>query len=145
MGRTFIFAFLSFSIIACSSNTDQKPMSSDLTQLENDWMHAMMNKDQSVLDKLVAPEFTVTGMKSIDSNAVTRSVWMQNVLQDMKIDSVHFLKIKTTTTDEVGIVRALFYWSGNYGTRFADTTSIIDTWVKRNGDWRVVSRIMTDR
>lgn len=120
-------------------------MSDDLVQLENDWMHAMMKKDKSVLEQLVAPEFTVTGIKYIDSAAVTRSVWMQNAMQDLKIDSVHFLKIKVTTTDEVGIVKAQFYWSGTYDeSHFADTTSFVDTWVKRNGDWRVVSRIITD-
>ncbi len=120
-------------------------MSNDLAQLENDWMHAMMKKDKSVLEQLIAPEFTVTGIKYIDSAAVTRSMWMQNAIQDLKIDSVHFLKIKVITTDEVGIVKAQFYWSGTYDEgRFADTTSFVDTWVKRNGDWRVVSRIITD-
>jgi hypothetical protein len=108
-------------------------------------MHAMAKKDKPVLDQLVAPEFTVTGMKYIDSAAVTRSMWMQNILQDMRIDTVHFLKIKPTTTEEVGIVKAQFYWSGSYGeSHFADTLSFVDTWVKRSGDWRVVSRIITD-
>jgi hypothetical protein len=108
-------------------------------------MHAMMKRDQPVLDQLVAPEFTVTGMKYMDSAAVTRSIWMQNTMQDLKIDSVHFLKIKVNTTDEVGIVKAQFFWSGGYDeSHFSDTTSFVDTWVKRNDDWRVVSRIITD-
>lgn len=146
MRKFFIFSSLVFFNLACSeNNSNQKLMSSDLDQLENDWMHAMMKKDKSFLDQIVAPEFTVTGMKYIDSAAVTRSVWMQNTMQDIKIDSVHFLKIKVITTDEVGIVKAQFYWSGTYDeSQFADTTSFVDTWVKRNGDWRVISRIITD-
>lgn len=145
MKRLFIVGFLAFLIASCGENNNQKKISGDLVQLENDWMHAMMNRDQAVLDQLVAPEFTVTGMKYMDSAAVTRSMWMQNTMQDLKIDSVHFLKIKVNTTDEVGIVKAQFFWSGGYGeSHFADTTSFVDTWIKRNGDWRVVSRIITD-
>lgn len=144
MKRLFLTGIIGFLLMACGDKNAQT-MSNDLTQLENDWMHAMMKKDKTVLDQLVTPEFTVTGMKYMDSAAVTRSMWMQNVLQDIKVDSVHFLKMKVNTTEEVGIVKADFYWSGTYAeTRFADTTSFVDTWVKRNGDWRVVSRIITD-
>jgi hypothetical protein len=108
-------------------------------------MHATIKRDQAALDELVAPEFTVSGMKYIDSAIVTRSVWMQNILQDMKIDSAHFIKTKINTIDDVGIVRAQFYWSGVYGEdHFSDTTSFVDTWIKRGGGWRVVSRIVTD-
>jgi uncharacterized protein YcfL len=145
MARLLFVSLLAFLIVGCGNKNTQKTMNNDLVQMENDWMHAMMKKDQPALEQIVAPEFTVTGMKYIDSAAVTRSVWMQNTLQDLKIDSVHFLKIKLTTTNEVGIVKAQFFWSGIYDeSRFADTTSFVDTWVKRNGDWRVVSRIITD-
>jgi hypothetical protein len=144
MKKLSFIAFLSLALIACNDN-NTKPMSNDLAQLENDWMHATIKRDQAALDELVAPEFTVSGMKYIDSAIVTRSVWMQNILQDMKIDSAHFIKTKINTIDDVGIVRAQFYWSGVYGEdHFSDTTSFVDTWIKRGGGWRVVSRIVTD-
>jgi hypothetical protein len=108
-------------------------------------MHAMMKRDQVRLNELVAPEFTVTGMKYIDSPAVTRSVWIHNIMQDMKIDSVHFIKTKVAALTDVGIVRAKFYWSGAYdGDPFADSTSFVDTWVRRSAGWQVVSRVVTD-
>jgi hypothetical protein len=131
--------------MACGQGDNQKPVSSDLNQVENDWMHAMMKKDKALLDQVVAPEFTVTGMNYMDSAAVTRSVWMTNVMQDLTVDSVHFIDTKLSTVDNIGIVRARFYWSGAFGeNRFSDTTSFVDTWIKRNGDWRVISRIITD-
>lgn len=144
MKRLFIIGIISSLLTACGTNNTQT-MSKDLTQLENDWMHATMKRDKAMLEQIVAPEFTLTGMKYLDSAAVTRSMWMQNTMQDLKIDSVHFLNMKVTTTDEVGIVRAQFFWSGAYAdSKFADTTSFVDTWVKRAGDWRVVSRIISD-
>ena len=142
----FFFVVFVFFIAACSeNNSNQKARGNDLVQLENDWMHAMMKRDQQTLDQLVAPEFTVTGMKYIDSAAVTRTVWMTNTMQDLKIDSVHFIKIKVSAIDDVGIVRAQFYWGGAYDEdHFLYIISFVDTWVKRNGEWRVISRVITD-
>src|SRR5678816_93531 len=107
-------------------------------------MQAMKKRDRPRLEELLAPEFTVTGMKYIDSAAVTRNMWMYNTLHDLKIDSVHFIKAKATTVDDVGIVKAHFYWSGSYDEeRFSDSTSFVDTWIKRYSGWQVVSRIIT--
>jgi hypothetical protein len=145
MVRITATLFLLILIVSCGESNMQKPTSDDLVQIENDWMQAMMKRDKPVLDELVAPEFTVSGINYLDSAAVTRSVWMNNILQDMKIDSVHFINIKANKIDNVGIVRAQFYWSGIYGEdRFSDSTSFVDTWIKRGGGWRVVSRIITD-
>jgi len=145
MVRITATLFLLILIVSCGESNMQKPASDDLVQIENDWMQAMMKRDKPVLDELVAPEFTVSGINYLDSAAVTRSVWMNNILQDMKIDSVHFINIKASKIDNVGIVRAQFYWSGIYGEdRFSDSTSFVDTWIKRGGGWRVVSRIITD-
>jgi hypothetical protein len=145
MTRITITLFLVFFIAACGGSKTQKAVNDDLAKVENDWMYAMMNQDKAVLDEIVAPEFTVTGMKFLDSAAVTRGMWMQNVMQDMKVDSVHFIKMKVSTIDDIGIVKAQFYWSGTYDEdRFSDTTSFVDTWIKRDGGWRVVSRIVTE-
>ena len=145
MIRVFMFLLLVLFMTACNNSTDQKSVSSDLGQLENDWMQATMKRDRSFLEQVVAPEFTVSGMKYIDSANVTRTVWMTNVMKDLTIDSVYFINKKISTIDNVGIVKALLYWSGSYGQdHFSDTTSFVDTWIKRNGDWRVISRIITD-
>jgi hypothetical protein len=145
MNRLLIL-LLAAGFVGCnSSNSDEKPLSSDLVQLENQFAQAIMKKDRATLDRVVTPEFTVTGIKYMDSAAVTRSVWMTNILHDMKLDSVHFIDIKSNSIDDVGIVRARFFWKGTYGEKpFADTTSFVDTWIKRNNDWRIVSRVMVD-
>lgn len=145
MLRFFIFIFFAFYLIGCGESTNQKPLNNDLIQLENDWMQAMKKRDRPRLEELLAPEFTVTGMKYIDSAAVTRNMWMYNTLHDLKIDSVYFIKAKASIIDDVGIVKAHFYWSGSYDEdRFSDSTSFVDTWIKRYSGWQVVSRIITD-
>ncbi|MGZ3847027.1 MAG: nuclear transport factor 2 family protein [Flavisolibacter sp.] len=146
MSRLLIFlAVISFA--SCSSHSSKdKPLSSDLVQLENEFTQAMKERDRTTLERVVTPEFTVTGLKYIDSAAVTRSVWMTNILQDLKIDSARFLNVKSNTIENVGIVRARLSWNGSYGDQpFADTTSFVDTWVKTSGDWRIVSRVIADQ
>ena len=143
--RFYSFIFFAFYVIGCGDSNNQKPVNNDRSQSENDWMQAMMKRDRPRLEELLAPEFTVTGMKYIDSAAVTRNMWMYNTLHDLKIDSIHFIKAKATTIDDIGIVKAHFYWSGSYDEdRFSDSTSFVDTWIKRYSGWQVVSRIITD-
>jgi hypothetical protein len=132
-------------MVSCSNGSDRPPVENDLSRLENDWMHAMMQRDRARLDQLVAPQFTLSGMKYIDSAVVSRGMWIQNTMQDLKVDSIHFLKMKATTIKEVGIVRARFYWSGTYDDdHFADSASLVDTWIRNESGWQVVSRIMMD-
>lgn len=145
MRSLFIISFLVFLIAACNQNITQQPVNNDLTQLENDWMHAMMKKDQSTLNQLMATEFTMSGMKYIDSPVVSRNMWMRNTMNDLKIDSVHFVNIKVKTLNDVGIVRSYLFWSGSYDEdHFSDTSLYIDTWVKKENGWQVVSRITTE-
>ena len=132
-------------MVSCSNGSDKPPVENDLSRLENDWMHAMMQRDRARLDQLVAPQFTLSGMKYIDSAVVSRGMWIQNTMQDLKVDSIHFLKMKATTIKDVGIVRARFYWSGTYDDdHFADSASLVDTWIRNESGWQVVSRIMMD-
>jgi len=145
MLRFFIFVFFTHCLIACSESNKQKPVNNHLIQLEKEWMQAMMKRDRPRLEELMSPEFTVTGMKYIDSPAVTRNMWMYNTMNDLKIDSVYFIKAKLTIVDDIGIVKAYFYWTGVYDEdRFSDSTSFVDTWIKKPGGWQVVSRVITD-
>ena len=145
MFKFYIIIFFSCYLIGCSESNTQKPVNNDLIQLEKDWMQAMMKRDRPRLEELLAPEFTVTGMKYIDSPAVTKNMWMYNTMNNLKIDSVYFIKAKSTLVDDIGIVKAYFYWSGFYDEdRFSDSTSFVDTWIKRNNGWQVVSRVITD-
>ena len=146
MSRLLIL-LVALGFTSCSSNSSKdKALSSDLLQLENQFTQAMKDRDRPTLERIVTPEFTVTGLKYIDSAAVTRSVWMTNTLEDQKIDSARFLNVKANTIENVGIVRANFFWKGSYGGQaFSDTIAFVDTWVKTSGDWRIVSRVIADK
>lgn len=142
MCKLLILAVFSFLVVSCGQNPPAKPIDNDLSQLENEWMHAMMNRDRLKLEELMGPEFSMSGMKYIDSPAVSRNMWMNNTMQDLKVDSIHFITTKVTTINDVGIVRASMFWSGSYDEdHFADTSLFVDTWIRRTNGWVVVSRI----
>lgn len=119
-------------------------MENDLAKLENEWMQAMKQRDRPSLDKLMAPQFKLSNMEYIDSAAVSKGMWMQNTMQDLNVDTVEVVKANVHTVDDVSVVKAIVYWSGSYdNTPFADSTPVVDTWVKRGQGWQVISRIQT--
>ena len=143
--KLFFICVLFLSIGGCNQSQENNVTENDLLKLENDWMNAMMKKDSSTLDKIVAPEFTLSGAKQLDRPAVPRVTWMKNAMKNMKIDSVHFINSKVNIIDNIAIVKASFFWKGAFDKEvFADTTFLIDTWMKTKHGWQVVSRVIAE-
>ena len=113
----------------------------------NDWMVAMKKRDKNTLNQIVAPEFKLDGVYPFNGIVVPRELWMNNGLNNLKVDSVHYYNMKVDVIDNVAIVQSKFYWSGSFRDKpFIDSTSIlVDTWMKRKQNWQVVSRIRVDK
>jgi hypothetical protein len=125
------------------SNTEQ-----EIRKLMQDWMIAMMKRDEKTLNKIVASEYKLDGTYPFDKPPVSRETWMTNTMHNLKVDSVHYYDIKIDVIDNVAIVQSRFYWAGKFGDRppFVDSTSIlVDTWMKRSQGWQVVSRLRVDK
>lgn len=149
MRTTLLFSILfavTFSAYAQQTktiNTEQ-----ELRRLSNDWMTAAVNRDEKTLNKIVAPEFKLGGT-NIDSSSssLTRDIWMKNTLENLKIDSFHYIRMNVDLIDDVAIVRSTFYWSFSFRGQptMKDTGHLIDTWIKRKAGWQVVSRLVVDK
>jgi hypothetical protein len=140
-----LFSILFFFIASASaqSATDEEQA---LTKLSNDWMKAAMNRDEAVLNKIVAPEFKLGGT-DFDNPAIPREMWMKYTMESLTIDSVNYLKMKIDIIGDVAIVQSVFYWSVAFMDTPAkqDTVNLIDTWIKRKQGWQVVSRLVVDK
>lgn len=138
----FIFSspllFVNAQIENKKSNTEQV-----VRKLMKDWMIAMLQRDEKTLNKIVAPEFKLDGTDPFDKPPVTRQMWMANTMKNLKVDSVHYYKMKVDLIDNIAIVQSTFYWSGSfYGRPFIDSTSVlVDTWMKRKLGCQVVRRL----
>ena len=133
----------SYSQPGNASNTEQ-----EIKKLSNDWMIATMKKDEITLNKLVAPEFKLGGTNFGDDNPpLPRAIWMKNTLENLKIDSINYIKMKIEIIDNVAIVQSVFFWSVSFkgNSVIKDTGTIIDTWLKRKEGWQVVSRLLVDK
>lgn len=110
---------------------------------EQAWMDAMLRRDQAVLDRIVAPEFSLGGLGALDAPPVPRATWMDNTLHHLTVASVHFDKTRVSLFGDTAVVESVFTWSGAFdGEGFTDTAGLVDTWVKRPGGWQVVYRLV---
>lgn len=156
-----LFGLLMFLSSYAQTEKGQVPAEQQIMKLMNEWMRALMKKDTKTLDKLMAPEFTISNASKayFDSPETSREGWMSNT-DNLKVDSVHYQKMKVYVVDNVAIVKSTFYWKGSrrYGvgtpdrsqnsgvfTPFVDSTTIlVDTWLRRKQGWQVVSRLRVD-
>lgn len=132
-------------VFAQPENTAGK-IKEELSKLSSDWMIAVKNRDEKTLNKIVAPEFTLGGT-DFENPGISRETWMKNTMENLKIDSVHYIKMHVELKDNIAIVQSLFYWSvafREFPTK-KDTVNLIDTWIKRNGAWQVISRLVVNK
>lgn len=141
------FLLISIVFIYISSASSQSAIDEEqlLTKLSKDWMTATMNKDESILNKIVAPEFTLGGT-DFENPSVPRMLWMKNTMENLQIDSVKYLQMKVNVIEDIAIVQSVFYWSVAFkgGAVTEDTVNLVDTWMKREQGWQVVSRLVVD-
>jgi hypothetical protein len=106
-------------------------------------MRAAMTRDEKTLNMIVAPEFKLGGT-DLDKPGLPREIWMKNTMENLKIDSVDYIKMQVDIVDNVAIVCSRFYWSVSFRGSPAkeDTVNLVDTWIKRGDVWQVVSRLV---
>ncbi len=110
------------------AQTQTRPVSTEqeIIKLMNAWMRALMKKDTKTLDKLMASEFTISNVSRayFDNPETLRESWMNNS-DNLKVDSVHYNKMKVYVVDNVAVVKSTFYWAGSrrYGIGTPDQTS----------------------
>jgi hypothetical protein len=146
MKNILLTSLLAFLVLSAYSQNEKKTFSEqEIKKLSNDWMKATMNKDEKALNKIVAPEFKLGGT-DLDKPGLAREVWMKNTMESLKIDSINYIKMQVEVIDNVAIVQSIFYWSVSFRDMPAkkDTVNLIDTWIKRDESWQVVSRLVVD-
>jgi hypothetical protein len=145
MKNIFLLSFTSFILISGFSQSKVNDDEQKIVKLENEWMNAMMRHDLTTLNQIVASTFKLAGIKDLDRPAVSRTTWMMNTMKNLKVDSIHYIKIKVEVTGNIAIVRASFFWKGAFDTeKFLDTTFLVDTWIKRNNKWQVINRLILE-
>ena len=119
------------------------PAAAQLTQLEQQWGEAFVQRDFAFIERIVAPEFRlVVAQPDGRVDIIRRKDWMKHSREWTH----HAFVVEVVDVNRVGdtaIVSAQGLWTVTMqpGTapqpiRFLAT----DTWVRRHGQWQVVHR-----
>ena len=118
----------------------------EIRRAEEAWGRAIVTADMAALERLVAPEFVLA---SSDTTAppFPRAPWMENVRSRVvRTDTVSFSDLQVRGTADSAVATLRYYWRPvlRDTARGEDRPSLQDTWVRRDGRWQVVRRVMLD-
>jgi len=106
------------------------------------WADALLRKDQAALDRLMAPEFQLEGAGS--DEVTPRAAWLAN-LQRMVVRSYSARVTDVEIIDDRAVATVVGDWSIVRGDQtLHDSFELLDTWERRDGEWRVTKRYRTN-
>ena len=146
MKNIILISALLFLVSSTYAQNEKKVSNEqEIKKLSNDWMIAAKSRDEKTLNKIVGAEFKLGGT-DLDQPGLPREIWMKNTMENLKIDSINYIKMLVEVIDNVAIVQSTFYWSVSFRDMPAkkDTVNLVDTWIKRNEVWQVVNRLVVD-
>jgi ketosteroid isomerase-like protein len=133
-----------FLLVAGAAPAHADPAAA-LVQAERQWMEAMRLRNGPALRRFVAPDFTLSGLGDLSRPPVPAATWLDNALRHLRTEAFRFDGMKAQVSGDTGIVRAGYRWSGAFdGEHFDDRGALVDIWVRRQGRWTVVSRVIAD-
>ena len=110
-----------------------------LVQLSKAWMNAMISHDTSTLKDLMSPEYKLQRWDG--TTPVYLSTWLDNLLHHIKIIKFEQSNIYAEIHGDVALVTSLYSWEGTFNDHQFDSKGyIVDTWVRNNNHWQVISR-----
>jgi ketosteroid isomerase-like protein len=115
----------------------------ELASLTNQWTAAIIAKDRSNLESLMAPDYKLEGWDG--SWQVERPQWLENLFQSYDIAEYRHSDIVPHVYGDVAVVTSKYYWRGKRGRAekkpFEEHGYVVDVWRRTNGHWQVVSRL----
>ena len=110
-----------------------------LEQLSKAWMAAMINHDTSSLKYLMAPAYKLQRWDG--STPVYLTTWLDNLLNHIKIIKFEQSDLYAEVHGDVALVTSLYSWTGSFNNIPFDSKGyLVDTWVRNNNRWQVISR-----
>jgi hypothetical protein len=114
----------------------------EIVEAEGLWADALLRKDQAALDRLMAPEFQLEGAGS--DEVTPRAAWLAN-LQRMDVRSYSARVTDVQIAGDRAVATVVGEWSIVRGDQtLHDSFELLDTWERRDGEWRVTKRYRTN-
>jgi Domain of unknown function (DUF4440) len=112
-----------------------------LVNLERDLQEAIRRHDRASLESLLSEEFRTTGSSRLGT--VDRGRWLDLATGGIEWDSFEFRSAKCMSLGDVGVVASVVNRQGTVaGQDTRGEFATVDTWVKRDGRWQIVNRVV---
>jgi ketosteroid isomerase-like protein len=116
---------------------------STFSDLEHQWMNAVKRQDIAALERILAPEFTLTvAIEGLPLESTGRADYLAACKGYYVIHEFTFNEIAVRRYGEVAVVISRYRQKATLGgteDRSAEYF-LTDTWVRHNGVWKVVAR-----
>lgn len=148
--RHYVFALVTCLVVITglgpSSAAAVDPNLASLVQSEKMWMKAMVSRDELALRSSMNPAFTLSGLaKDTDMKPLPAAGWIDNTLHRLKIDFFHFENARPAVIGSFGIFRTGYRWKATFdGGQFDESGQLVDFWIKQDGRWQVIARVLGD-
>ncbi len=111
----------------------------ELVRLQNEWMDAWRRRDREVLERIVAPEFTLTSARS--DRLMSRDLWLEIAMTRASAQWVRYDDFRIDVFGDAAVVRSRLTQEATVdGEPWNGTFMVTDVWIRRDGRWQVVAR-----
>jgi len=116
---------------------DLRSVEQELYDLEYELLDAVRRNDLTFLERVVAPEYTLT---ATGSGRVSRAEWLAAV-PTYEVRSFEFRDLSVQPYGEAAVVLADLQMRVSIdGSPTSGRFHFVDTWLRRDGEWQVVAR-----
>jgi hypothetical protein len=111
-----------------------------ILRLAHEWMCAGQARDWALLERLVAPAFTMTGAAGV----ARRVAWMRNAAERMTLESFSYTEPVILGYGDVAVMRWRWTQTATLdGKPWNGEFLLTNVWVRREHGWQVVARHST--
>jgi ketosteroid isomerase-like protein len=134
-------ASVTFGASDKKKKSERAGMSADeqaITKMEEEWAAALVKKDFTVIDRVTAPEWTLTAP---DGQVMTKAQTDADLKSGaLKFESVKFTDLKFKTYGDTVLVFGLSAEKSSYkGEDMSGEYRFTDVFVRRDGKWQCVA------
>jgi ketosteroid isomerase-like protein len=110
----------------------------EIPLLEQSWMAAWVAKDRVTCERILADDFLLTSARG---SLMSKSEWLAGAMGPFVCSSFQWEQIQIRPFGDVAIVHGRSRQEATVsGQDWSGVFLVTDVWVKRGGQWQVVSR-----
>jgi len=110
----------------------------DISLLEQSWMDAWVAKDRAMCERILADDFLLTSARG---TLMSKSEWIAGAMGPFVCSAFHWEQIQVRPFGDVAIAHGRARQHASVaGQDWSGVFLVTDVWVRRHGQWQVVSR-----